>query len=272
MSGGSAERIEGAGGRQYHIGLAPGDVAPWILLVGDPARADRIAGRMTPRRLTASHREYRTHTGTIGGREVTVMATGMGADNTEIAVIELLACRPRPTFLRVGSSGALQPGIPVGDVVISTGAVRLESTTLGFVEPGFPALAHHEAVLALVSAAEALKAPYHLGLTATAAGFYGWQGRRGNALPPRDPELTERLARQGVLNFEMEASALFTLATLAGARAGCVCAVFANRPKDEFIAPDRREAAEDLAIGVALRALDFLDRMDSSARGRPFHL
>ncbi len=268
----SAERVADADGRQYHIGVAPGEVAPWILLCGDPARADRIAQRFAPLRISRRHREYVTHTGSLGGREVTVMATGMGCDNTEIAVVEILPCVRRPTFIRVGTSGGLRPEIDVGSLVVSTGAVRIESTSLGFVEPGYPAVAHHEVVLALVSAAAELGTVFHVGLTATAAGFYGWQGRRGSHFEPRDPELVERLGRQNVLNLEMEASTLFTLATLGGVRAGAVCAVFANRPADRFIEAADRIPAEDRAVAVALRAIDHLAAMDARSGGGPFVL
>jgi uridine phosphorylase len=241
------------------------------VLVGDPARAERIAERMDVRVRRAS-REFLAFTGALGGRELTVMGTGIGCDNTEIAVTELLACERRPTFLRIGSSGALRPEIALGDLVISTGAVRLESTSLGSVDEGYPAVAHHEVVLALISAAEALGAPYHVGLTATAAGFYGWQGRRGGPLEPRFPDLTERLARMNVLNLEMESSTLFTLSQLAGIRAGTVCAVYANRPQNRFVEGAEKDRAEARAIELGLRAIEVLAQMDERAGGRPYHL
>lgn len=261
MSFESAERVVTPDGRQYHIGLGPGEVARPILLVGDPARADRIATRMSSLRVTRQHREFRTHTGMIGANEVTVMATGIGCDNTEIAVVELLAIRRDAIFLRVGTCGALQESIGLGDLVVSTGALRLESTSLGFVEPGYPAVAHHEMVLALMTAAARAKAPCHLGITATASGFYGWQGRRGNLLEPREPELLERLGRQGVLNLEMEASTLLTLASLSRNIAGAVCTVFANRPQNRFIAQEAKIPAEDRAVTIGLAALEILAAM-----------
>jgi uridine phosphorylase len=264
----SADRIEGAGGRQYHVGLAPGEVAPRILLCGDPARADRVAQRFESLRLSRRSREFVTHTGIVAGRELSVMATGMGCDNTEIAVMELLACVERPVLIRVGSCGALQAEIALGELVISSACLRLENTSLGFVDPGYPAFAHHEVVLALVSAAEAAAVPYHVGITATAPGFYGWQGRKDHAIESLQSDLPARLQRQGVLNFEMETSTLFTLATRAGLRAGAVCATFANRPANTFIAAGDKVAAEDRAIDVALRALDFLESMDARRGSR----
>lgn len=267
----SAHRIEQPEGRQYHIGLAPGEVAPAILLVGDPSRADRVAARFDRVRLTRRQREYVSHTGEVGGREVTVVATGIGCDNTEIAVMELLNCVTPSVLLRVGSCGALQPDVPLGDAVISTGSVRLESTSLAFAREGYPALAHHEVVLALISAAEGKSVPYHVGLTATAPGFYGWQGRSGQPIRTRFPDLPDELAAQGVVNFEMEASTLFVMAALANVRAGAVCAVFANRPQDSFVEGEEKREAEARAITVGLAALDVLDFMDEGG-DRPFHL
>ncbi len=268
----SAERVQDEAGRQYHIGLAPGEVAPWVVLVGDPGRAEAVAAHFDDRRIERRNREYAAITGTCRGREVTVLGTGIGCDNTEIAVVELLACRRDLTLLRVGSCGALQEDIAIGDVVVSTGAVRLESTSLGFVDEGYPAVAHHEVVLAAISGAEAEGIPYHAGLTACASGFYGWQGRRGQIIEPRDPDLPERLGRWRVANFEMETSTLFTLATLAGIRAGAVCAVFANRPANRFIDAGSKSEAEVAAIRCGLAAIDALAYMDAKAGGKPFHI
>jgi len=199
------------------------------------------------------------------------MGTGIGCDNMEIAVLELLECERHPTLMRVGTCGSLQPEIGIADLVITTGAVRLESTSLGFVEEGFPAFAHHEVILALVSAAEKLAAPYHTGITASAAGFYGWQGRHG-ILESRFPDLPERLRRMRVANFEMESSTLLTLSTLAAVRAGVVCTVFASRTDGRFIAAEQKGAAEERSLRVGLEAIDFLAHMDAARGTHPFHL
>lgn len=262
----SAEHVRDEDGRQYHIGLAPGEVAQQVMLVGDPDRARRVAGHMDAVRVERVSREYVGFTGTRKGREFTVLGTGIGCDNTEIALLELLECRRGIDVLRVGSCGALRPGVEIGDLVVSTGALRLESTSLAFVEEGYPAVAHHEMVLAVLSACAQLGAPHHAGITACASGFYGWQGRKGLAVEPRFPDLPERLARQGVVNMEMETSTLFTLATAAGIRAGAVCTVFANRPDNLFIDKPGKLAAEERAIAVGLCALDQLHAMDK-ARG-----
>jgi len=272
MAESTADKVQDSEGRQYHIGLARGEVADRILLVGDPARVDKVAERMDSVRLRKACREYVTATGSHHGRELTVMGTGIGCDNTEIAVMELLQCVDAPTFIRVGSCGSLQPDLDIGGLAITTGAVRLESTSLAFVDESYPAVAHHEVVLALVSAARELGLSYKSGLTATAAGFYGWQGRTGGAIEPLVTDTPERLSRQGVVNMEMEASTLLTLAALAGLRASAVCTVFANRLTNRFIASEDKAEAEGRAIDVALRALDYLADMDARAGEGAFHL
>ncbi len=266
----SASRPTGSDGRTYHVGVKRGEVAPTIVLVGDPARAEMVADRFDRRTgKPVKNREYVTISGVRNGRPITVCATGMGCDNTEMAVVELLSCVDRPDFLRIGSCGALQPETKVGDLIISTGALRLEATTLGFVRSEYPAVAHHEFVLALASAAERAKVRHRVGLTATTAGFYGWQARKGGAFEPREPGLDRELGRIGVENFEMEASALFVLASLKGLRAGAVCAAFASRPRDEFIDGKAKTAAEKRAVDVGLAALDVLAEMDLCRGRRP---
>ncbi len=268
----SAQLVQTAAGKQYHVGVAPGDVHERILLVGDPARADKVASRFERIDCRRTSREYVTVSGLWRGLPLTVTATGIGCDNTEIAVVELCQVVARPTFIRVGSCGALAPGIALGDLVISSGAVRLESTSTWFVPEGYPAVADAEVVLALVEATAALEGRRaHVGLTATAAGFYGAQGRNVPGFPPRDPELPARLGRLGVKNMEMEASLLFTLAQLRGLRAGAVCAVYANREADTFVDTDLKDRAEAAAIDAGLEAFAVLDRMERAraAAGAP---
>ena len=254
------------GERQYHIGLGPGELAPYILLPGDPDRTARIASRFDSIELENRHREFSSVTGTYAGQRVSVVSTGIGTDNVEIVVAEILAIVERPTFIRIGSCGALQPEAELGDLIISTCAVRLETTTAWFVHDGYPAVADYEAVVALIEAAERLGHRYHVGLTATAPGFFGAQGRPIPQLPIRYPDLAEDMARQGVLNFEMEASALLVLAALGRARAGVVCTVFAKRSTGDFVVGDARDRAEAAAIETGLESLRILADIDRQKR------
>jgi uridine phosphorylase len=255
-----------AGERQYHIGLGPGELAEYILLPGDPDRTARIATRLDSVELEHRHREFATVTGSFRGQRLSVVSTGIGTDNVEIAVAEILAITERPTFIRVGSCGGLQPEIGLGDLIVSTGAVRLESTTSFFVHDGYPAVADYEAVVALIEAGHRLGHRVHVGLTATAPGFFGAQGRPIPHLPIRYPDLAEEMARQRVLNFEMEASALLVLAGLARCRAGVVCAVYAQRTTGDFVVGDAKDAAEAACVETGLEGLVILAEMDRRKR------
>jgi uridine phosphorylase len=258
--------------RLYHIGVRPGEVAPSILLVGDPHRARRVAeNHFESHGGPIAEREFVTYTGTYRGRPMSVMGTGMGAANTEIAIIELCQCFEDPTqiaMIRAGSCGALKPEIGLGELIVSQAAYRLEETSLAFVGPGYPAAAHPEAVIALLWAADELGARHHLGVTATAPGFYGAQGRELPGFPPRETDIEAKLARQGVTNLEMETSALLTLATLRGFRAGAVCATYANRVHDTFISAADKPVAEQRCVEVGLRALDRLAQLAEARPGK----
>jgi uridine phosphorylase len=259
---GSSEHIEDTAGHQYHIGLAPGEVAEFIMLVGDPARAAMVADLLDEVELERRQREFVTYTGRYQGMPLSVVAIGMGAGNAEIAVIELCQCTRQPTMLRCGTSGGLAPDIGLGDLVITQAAYRLEETSLNYVGEGYPAVADLEVTLGLIEAAERLELSYHLGITATAAGFYGAQGRDLPGFPPRRPDILTDLVRQGVKNLEMETSCLLTLASLRGFRAGAVCAVLANRRDQVFVTPEDKETAERNCILVGLEAMQNLARLD----------
>jgi uridine phosphorylase len=238
-----------------------------VLLVGDPGRVARVASRFDSVELERSNREITTATGVYRGMPLSVMSTGMGTDNVEIVLAEVMEITDRPTFIRIGSSGALQAEIALGDLIVSTGAVRLENTTDAYVHPGYPAVAHREVVWALEAACRRLGAPHHVGLTATASGFYAPQGRAMRTLPVRYPELAEELRRQRVANLEMESSALFVLAGLAGLRSGTVCAAYAQRIDGTFLEGAAKEAAESRCIDVGLAGIRLLWEIDSSADG-----
>jgi uridine phosphorylase len=255
------------GERQYHIALGPGELAEYILLPGDPDRTARIAARLDSIEFERRNREFATVTGSYRDQRISVVSTGIGTDNVEIVVAEILAITERPTFIRVGSCGALQPEIALGDLIITSGAVRLEATTSFFVHDGYPAVADYEAVAALVEASARLGHRAHVGITATAPGFFGAQGRPIPQLPIRYPDLAEEMARQRVLNFEMEASALLVLAGLAGSRAGVVCAVYAQRSTGDFVVGEAKEQAEAACVETGLEGLLILADMDRQRQG-----
>lgn len=254
--------------RQYHIDLARGDLAEYILLPGDQDRTAKVAQRFESVEFQHRHREFASATGIFRGRRTSVVSTGIGADNIEIVMAEILAITDKPTFMRIGSCGVLRDDIGLGDLVITTGAVRLEATTSYFVHDGYPAVADYRAVAALVEAANRLGHTAHLGVTATAPGFFGAQGRPIPHLPIRFPDLAEEMARQGVVNFEMEASALLVLAALAGCKAGVVCTAYAQRVSGAFVQGEQRQRAEAACIDTGLEALSLLAEMDEAVHAQ----
>ena len=257
------------GDRQYHIALQRGELAEHILLVGDPGRVAKVSRHFDAIEVERSNREITTATGTYRGMRVSAMSTGMGTDNVEIVLAEVMEITDAPAFIRIGSSCALQPEIALGDLVVSIGAVRLENTTDFYVHPGYPAIAHRDVVWALETACLQLGYAHHLGLTATASGFYAPQGRQMRTLPVRYPQLAEELRGQGVANLEMESSALFVLTALAGLRAGTVCAAYAQRVDGTFLEGAAKEAAEARCIDAGLTGIHLLWQKDQGQDGDP---
>jgi uridine phosphorylase len=247
-------------GKQYHIECGPGDVAKYVILPGDPARVAKIASVWDEKHEVAHHREYHTMTGRIGKTPISCTSTGIGSPSLTIGVDEL--CRVgADTFIRLGTTGALQKDMKLGDIIISTGAVRLDGASKDLVIPEYPAIANYEVVMALVQAAEELKVPYHTGITASTDTFYTGQGRPAlnNYLPSFKKTILEDMQRAGVKNFEMEVAPLLTFASLFGKRAGALCFVVANRVTDAF------EIRDEWAVRtarVASRAIEILASWD----------
>ena len=203
------------GRKQYHLQVAPGDVGNYVLLPGDPDRVLRIAKYLDEAREIAYNREFRTWTGSYKGIPVSATSTGIGCPSAAIAVEEL-ANVGATHFIRVGSTGALQPGMRIGDLVIATGAMRNEGTTRFYAGEGFPAVPDHFLTHELIEAARRLQKdggyPLHVGLSASDDAFYG-----------ENPEFIARLSGSKILNVEMEASAIFIIAHLRGLKAAMVC-------------------------------------------------
>ncbi|NHJ02630.1 MAG: uridine phosphorylase [Candidatus Heimdallarchaeota archaeon] len=258
-----AEIVSDKEGRQYHIGLAKGELAENIVLVGDPERPNLVKKVFSEIYIETQVREFHTITGQIGKTDVSIMSTGIGPSNIEICMVEIIQVCESPTVIRAGSCGALHHKVNVGDLVISTGSVRFEDTSTYFIPEGYPAVADWEVILALNEAAMRNNHKYHIGLSASGSGFYGAQGRVIPGLPIRNPNTIDYLTQLNVLNFEMEASTLFNLAQIFGLRAGMVCAVFTNRLRDEFISNELKANAEINCVTTALDALRILEQMDS---------
>lgn len=246
----------------YTTGISPEDVAKYCILVGDPDRVYRIVDQFDYIECEKRHREYVTITGRYKNMRITVMGTGMGGASTEMAVVELTQCQPDLTFIRCGSCGGLNQNTKLGDLVISTAALRFENTSADYADVHIPAVVHNDVFLALMRAAVESGYPYHAGLTATMPSFYSGQGRDVFPFQYRNQDIVQRLAAQKVINMEMEASTLLTLSHLAGNRAGVICAVYAERATDNFIQSPEMEQAESRCINVVLASLLHLKKMD----------
>ena len=247
-----------AAGLNYHLRIGPDDIAPTVLLPGDPDRVALISAGWDTFREVGHNREFVTHTGRLQAEPISAISTGIG--NPAMAtVVESLARLGSKTLLRVGTTGCIQPGIELGDLIIATGAVRLDGASRAYVRPEYPALAHPEIVMALVQACEELGYRYHLGITASTDSWYLGQGRPGwnEYAPSFSRTLLDDLQAAGVLNFEMEASALLTVGGLYKLRAGAIFAVVANRLDDTF-----EVTGVEQAVAAANRAALLLADMD----------
>ena len=221
-------------------GCRPNDVAAHVFLCGDPGRVARIASSWSDVREVCNVREYRIVTGVLGGLQVSAASTGIGAPGTAV-VFEELAKLGAHTFIRVGNSGGLSPDLDLGDLVVTTGAVRDDGTSRSYVIPEYPAVANHAIVGALVDAAEALDVPVHAGVTWSLDAFYARNARVdgsgelrsmsvGGYWPSHFESSIRDMQAAGVLNCEMEAGVILTLAGLFGLRAGCICVVSDRTP------------------------------------------
>lgn len=246
--------------RKYHVALAAGEVGGYVLMPGDPGRTPLIAGHLDGAREVAFNREYRTFTGSLGGAAVSTTSSGIGGPSVAIAVEELSDLGAH-TFLRVGTCGALQPGIRRGDLVVAKGAVRDEGTPSGYVPVQYPAIADHDVVAACVEAARAAGAPCHTGIVRSVDALYA------DLLPERLPRAAEIDAehrvwqRAGVVAQDMESSTLMVVASLKGLRAGTIllCVDEVGEGEIDQLDPGLMDRMLEVAA-AAVRALIGRDR------------
>jgi uridine phosphorylase len=242
----------------FHLGLTHGlvDGARVALLPGDPGRVEHIASHFDEPVFLASNREFTSWRGTLDGRGVIACSTGIGGPSTSIAVEELAQLGVR-TFLRVGTTGAIQPELPVGSVIVTNAAVRLDGASRHFAPVEYPAVSSFECTTALVEAARADGVEPVVGITASADTFYPGQERYDTVAGRVARHLEGSLAewqRLGVLNYEMESATLFTMCNANGWRAGCVSGAIVNRHEQEIPDDAVIEATEARAIRVAVDA------------------
>jgi len=245
--------VEDKAGRRYHLQCAPGDVGGFVLLPGDPGRCEPIAAHLEGARLVASNREFVTWTGTLDGELVSVTSTGIGGPSAAIATEELCDLGAH-TLLRVGTCGAMQPHLRLGDLIVVQAAVRDEGTSAQYVPAAWPAVAHIDVIDALRSAADARGAPHHVGTVQSKDSFYG------EMEPQRMPVAADLETRwrawiaAGVLASEMESAALFTVAAVRNVRAGAVLAVINVAPLESEMPEPASIPLNDL-VPVAVDAV-----------------
>lgn len=245
----------------YHLALdrALLEGATIALLPGDPGRVEAIA-RTEPfanARELANKREYRTWIAYVGATPILVTSTGIGGPSASIAIDEL-AQIGITTFLRVGTTGAIQAHVDVGDVVVTTGAVRLDGASTHYAPIEYPAVAHPDVVNAAIAAARALGIPARVGVSASCDTFYPGQERVDSFtgyVPRRFQGATEEWRRLHVLNYEMEAATLLTMTACMGLRGGCVAGVVVNRTHGEHVELEALKRGEHNAVRVAARAV-----------------
>jgi uridine phosphorylase len=249
--------------KQYHIACGPGDLSEYLLVPGDPDRVPRIAKFWNSAKEVSSHREFRSYKGKYKGVPISALSSGIGPACMAIAVNEASNIGVN-TFIRVGSTGAIQKDIACGDLIISSAAVRLDCTSNCYIMSEYPAAANYEVLLALIEAAESLRIRnYHVGVTATTSDFYAGQNRStAKSCSSKVENLLPALQKARVLSFDMETATLYTLAGLNGLRAGSVCAVYANRYTNEF----KPGKGEENAIRIANEAVKILDEWDAVKR------
>ncbi len=241
-----------------HVRAQPGDVAPVVLLPGDPGRATRVAERLEGARCYNEFRGLLGYTGAYRGAPVSVQTTGMGAPSAAI-VVEELALLGAKTVIRIGTCGGARPEVRPPDLVIATAACPLDGTTRQYLdgEPYAPA-ATFRVVRALVDATERAGARYHTGLVATEDALYAVT-----------PEWQSLWAARGVLAQEMEASAVFTVAALRGLEAGCLLTIANAAGQHERLPDEQLAPAIDRMIDVALEAAVALARLEAKVRLKP---
>ncbi|WP_234495505.1 uridine phosphorylase [Vibrio maritimus] len=242
----------------FHLGVNKEDLqgATIAIIPGDPARVQKIAELMDEPEFLASQREYTVYRAKLDGKPVVVCSTGIGGPSTSIAVEELAQLGVR-TFLRVGTTGAIQSHVDVGDMIVTTGSVRLDGASLHFAPMEFPAVADFDVATAMKEAAIEAGSTVHTGVTASSDTFYPGQERYdtfSGRVVRRFQGSMEEWQQMGVLNFEMESATLLTMCASSGLRAGCVAGVIINRTQKETPDHDTLKQAETRSIRVVVEA------------------
>jgi len=248
-------------GVQYHTHTSSDMVGEYVILPGDPGRCEKIASLLDDARLMAVNREFTTYTGMLDGVRVSVSSTGIGGPSASIAMEELYRCGAR-TFIRIGTCGGMQTDVMGGDLVIASGAIRMEGTSKEYAPIEYPAVADITIVNALMQAAENLKYPYHVGVVECKDSFYGQHE------PEKKPVGYELLNKWdawikcGALASEMESAAMYIVGSTLRVRVGTVLLVVANQERAKMGLPNPQAHDTERAIEAAVEATRILIRKD----------
>ncbi len=252
-------------GKQYHVGLGLGDVGKYVILPGDPKRCEKIAAHFEDAKLIADSREYVTYTGMLDGERVSVTSTGIGGPSASIAINELSKIGA-DTFLRVGTCGGMQKDVCGGDIVIASGAIRMEGTSREYAPIEYPAVPDHHVMNAMIEAAEAAGTRYHVGVVQCKDSFYG---QHEPEIMPVSYELQnkwEAWLRMGCLASEMESAALFIAGAFLRVRVGSCFLVVANQERAKAGLPNEQVHDTELAIVTAVDAIRILIKKDREGK------
>lgn len=241
-------------GKEYHINVGKGDVGKYVILPGDPKRCAKIAAHFDNPQLVADSREYVTYTGYLDGVKVSVTSTGIGGPSAAIALEELVNCGA-DTFIRVGTCGGMDIDVKGGDVVVATGAIRMEGTSKEYAPIEFPAVANFEIVNSLVDACKTLNKTHHVGVVQCKDSFYG---QHSPETKPVSYELMDKWnawLRCGTLASEMESAALFVVGSYLRVRVGSVFLVVANQERAKAGLENAQVHDTETAIEVAVQGI-----------------
>ena len=251
-------------GKQYHIQVGVGDVGRYVIMPGDPKRCAKIAQYFDQAELVADSREYVTYTGYLDGVKVSVTSTGIGGPSAAIAMEELVMAGA-DTFIRIGTCGGMQTEVMSGDVVIASGAIRMEGTSKEYAPIEFPAVADIQAVNALIQAARTLKQNYHVGVVQCKDSFYGQHSPETKPVSYELMDKWEAWKRLGCLASEMESAALFVVASSLHVRAGSCFLVMANQEREKKGLENPVVHDTDMAVRVAVETLRRLIKEDGES-------
>lgn len=241
-------------GYEYHIHLKQGDIGRYVFLPGDPGRCEAIARHFDNPHFVASNREHTTWAGELDGVPVAVTSTGMGGPSAAIAVEELIHVGA-DTFLRVGTSGAMQPETQPGDIAVINASIRDEGTGLHYLPMEYPAVADQALITALVDASKDLGKRYHVGVSQSKDSFYGQHSPESMPVANHLKDRWEAWVKGGCLVSEMECAALFLVASVRRVRAGGVMMVMGHHDFAPMTDDEKEASKVDNLIPVAIEAM-----------------